>query len=147
MHSNRVELVKIAQKLPSVWLILAISRPTSTIFFNIQTFIFVFTPNLSRLPCIQLSKTLKIASLYSTVNLQLSRDPNYVIWAWHLALQSFPSHIRHQDESYTLKCHWLECNYRNNCPRRQWRNDRPCYPCYAGGGTLGGRHISKLTVF
>ena len=30
---------------------------------------------------------------------------------------------------------------------RQWRNDRPCYPCYAGGGTLGGRHITKLTVF
>ena len=24
----------------------------------------------------------------------------------------------------------------------QWRNDRPCYPCYAGG-----RHITEFTVF
>ena len=30
---------------------------------------------------------------------------------------------------------------------KQWRNDRPCYPCYAGGGTLGGRHITEFTVF
>ena len=29
----------------------------------------------------------------------------------------------------------------------QWRNDRPCYPCYAGGRHLRGRHITKLTVF
>ena len=29
----------------------------------------------------------------------------------------------------------------------RWRNYHPCYPRYAGGGTLGRRHITEFTVF
>ena len=29
----------------------------------------------------------------------------------------------------------------------QWRKDRPCYPCYARGGTLGGGILPNLLFF
>ena len=31
--------------------------------------------------------------------------------------------------------------------RDQWRNDCPCYPHYAGGGTLGGGKLPNLLFF
>ena len=44
-----------------------------------------------------------------------------------------------------IRCIYLL--YYINQISHQWRNDRPCYPRYAGGGTLRGRHNTEFTVF
>ena len=51
-------------------------------------------------------------------------------------------HLSKLNRSVQPLCPLCEAEYDT-----QWRNDRPCYPCYAGGGTLGGRHITEFTVF